>query len=298
MAERFQLGPRQPGAPNQLLDVLLAPGSRSFGRGTQGNPYLDLMQIVQRGNQGLGVGPMEGYFQDGVLSDPGGLLRLLNVSGLARTGAAQGRSGPWDQPGPGLGGWLRDLDQGRYGTNRPFDPRSLAFTGPQIAPDMTLTAGQTTLDQLNEWANRTQGTDFATFAAMSPNLRQTRQDWQADPSQWFNPEAPGVLATTRIPGLNPADSALRSQQYGQGWQNLQAERRGSAQQGAAAVAGGALQRNPFAGRTSYGALMGIQGPAQAQLGAPGVQTQPPDYSAALQRALFPYTMNQYLRSVL
>lgn len=334
-ATRLPLGQTQPQPDQRLLDLLTAPGSTgAFRSPNRNNPYMDLMGVVNRGNPNLGVGGLQSYFQNGLLSDPQGLVRLLNVSAL-RPQYFTGGGGGFNPLGGALGGlgggvigglvgglfggggsnapnlgrasgpyagnlnaWLDQLHQ-TYGFNRRYDPSSLAYTGPQIAPDLTLQRGATSLDQLNQWAQQNYGVDFATFAAMSPNLRNTRQAYSGDPSRWFNPQAPGVAATTRIPGLGQADSALRLQQYSEAYDNMLRER---AQRGAANQAGltaNALQANPALSRTAYGRSQGVQGPQQANLsnaaaGTPGAN---PDYSFALQQALFPMLMQQYLGTI-
>lgn len=287
--------------PDQgLLDLLTAPGSSGAFRGVERrNPWMSLQNVVNQGNQNIGVGPLESYFQNGLLNDPQGLIRLLNVAGLRPDWSGPAAGGPSQvggQFGNDLGQWLTQLNQ-TYGFNRSFSPESLAYRGPQIAPDLTLQQGVTSLDQLNQWAQQNYGTDFATFAAMSPRLRGTRQSWQQDPTQWFNPADPGAAAVTRVPGLNQADSALRLQQYAQGFQNQQ---RGLSDYLGSSLLGrqtAAVEQNPQSARTSYGAFLGTRAPAVANAGRAAIAATPgaPDYSYMLQQAMAPFLTSMYFR---
>jgi len=137
------------------------------------------------------------------------------------------------------------------------------------------------------------GVDFLTFMSMGSELAQTGQDWMQDPSQWWDAQT-GSVNVTGIPGLSPTDSAARLGDFNDALTQWQLDQNTRQSQLPQELYSRFLEGNPFPERTAEGQRLGRYGQAAGVAAGAPVQ-QPVDQSFALQYAMLPDLINQYVR---
>lgn len=288
-------------------NVFAAEGSRGFG-GSGGNIKYGLGANQQFGDWtsglmgGGGNAPNSGnldYFTDDFLAsrgwqdgiDPGAFFgEDFGKKYERQTGKSPFKSD--------LEEWLfessfRGKERGsRWGRERQdvagywYDPSRIRFREEDLA-------GIQTQEDLDRWAMDNYGVDAQMLAAMSDELLNTRQQFAADPSLWWNDGALDI--TGDIAGLNNVDVQARLgdiiQQY-QGRQIAEQNDLTARMLESATLASG----DPMLGRTNYGAALAqlypelIGAPSQvASYQQPGV-----GFDYGLANALRPYLEDQLL----
>jgi hypothetical protein len=328
MAVRADLGSLMSGERNYnpfggLMDDLFAPGT-AYGGYVKNRPHAqtyDASALLRGGSTDTGISPWASIFgEGGRVLDPDALLRSLNVGstltqrpmeeqgfqrqygamqtplpqGSPRTGYSFPPSNPQvlQQYGGagGLGEWLMSLTDSQ--SRRFYDPNDLRYTGYELAPGVDIR--NSTLQDLNQWAQQQYGVDLFTLAGSSPELLQARQAATRDPMSIFDPQNPGVLTMDRIPGLNDADSAARLSAYQTAVQNLMGETtRGMVGQGQDLLQQNQMQ-NEEANQTGLGRYLanlvgGLQSAQQAQQQNPADLF---DYSYLMASGLQPFLMQR------
>lgn len=332
MAVRADLGSLMSGERNynpfgSLIEDLFKPGT-AYGGYVKNRPHAqtyDASALLRGGSQQTGITPWASLFDgQGQVLDPDALLRSLNV-GSALTQAPMEEQGFQRQYGTpphqapigghqtyGLESYLRNRNaqtNQQYGAQsgalgdwlqgmtdflgrRHYDPNDLRYQGYQLAPGVDIR--NSSLDQLNQWAQQQYGVDLFTLAGSSPELLQARQSATANPMSVFDPQNPGVLTMDRIPGLNDADSAARLSAYQTAVQNMMGETtRGMVGQSQTALQQNQLQ-NEEANQTGLGRYLaslvsGMQGAQQAQAQNPADLF---DYSYLMASGLQPFLMQR------
>lgn len=328
MAERLDLqgmmsGTREANPFMPLLDEIFAPGAGygAFeGSGTMASrqpTFASMPDLVSQGDEDLGITAWDSLFgEGGQVLDPAALLRTLNAGQLLSE-RPMSQSGFLDKYGiedpGGLGNryagvqsayggarefndadlvdWVKSIG---YGGNQSeqinFDPGNLRFGSYDLGGGVNLQ--DTTLDALNQWAMQNYGVDLQRLAASTNELLSTRQAWMDDPSLWFNPDDPGAIQATAIPGLMDEDQAARLQQYGEAWAQMQDEMAQRQAMGYQGLLDQALLGDAEYGRTAGGQhMLGSVGPTMGYA-APASPVQ--DYSFVAAQGAFREQLAQML----
>lgn len=319
-----------------LLGGLFDPGFFYTGfrpGSTQNAPQrMDALQALRQGGAG-GLSAFDQLFNAaGQVSDPSGLLRALNAGevlsqrprtwesfanngfGGQTTPVLGGNNKPMSVPyGPGATGaayagsqaapelleWLKSMNLYRGGGGDvAYDPGNLRYQNYQVAPGMDLR--NSTRQQLENWAQQQYGVDLLTLAASPTALLESRKKYMGNPNAIFNPEDPGALKLTRIPGLDLETSAARMGAYTSGVQRTADEASTGRTSRLSGQLTELLRTNPEAMRTGFGRQAGLTGDFNraAQATARGALPQPMDYSMQYQAALLPEMINRAVQAAL
>lgn len=311
-----------------LFDEIFKPGMlySGFPAGSSQNMPLQsgALGLLKSGGR-AGLTAFDQLFdQAGRVADPMGLLRTLNAGNVlwnrptVGNGSKYGLSPQGFNPlmgapqqhaynqSRGLNGggprgdlmnWIASLGQ-QGGAGAGFDPTQIRYDNYRLAPGVNLLNANR--QDLENWAKETYGVDLLTLAASPTALLEARQKYMADPNQLFDPENPGMLRKTAIPGLDPETSAGRLGAYSQAWSSLQDE---AARQRESRLGGQLtelLRSNPEAMRTGFGRQLGLTADyaGAASRAATGLAPQPWDYSLQYQSALLPEMINRAIQSAL
>ena len=265
------------GAGGEVLDPMALLRSLNAGQ------LLSERPMSQSGfNDKYGLGG-DGGFSFDVQPRGGGAGSFLYANPTGYRGVSSAFQQARQSNDADLVDWVKSIGLG----GRPFeqinfDPGNLRFGSFDLGGGVNLQ--DTNLDALNQWAMANYGVDLQRLAGSTNELLETRQAWMDDPSLWFNPDDPGVLNTTAIPGLMDQDQALRMQQYQEAWRGMVEAADQQSQMAFSGLLDQALLGDSEYARTAGGQhMMGTVAPTM------GYQPQlptPQDYSFLAAQGLF------------